>query len=64
MNNFESFNIKCIPCIENFDANMLENVPSNLIRSDDFTHDGFPVELVYRLLVPENITNWKIFDHH
>ena len=63
MYKFESFNIKSIPHIENFDANMLENESSNLSPSDDFTHDIFSVELIYRPLILYNITNWRIFDY-
>ena len=59
---FEAFNIKSIPRIENYDANMLVNVASNLSPSDDFTHEIFSMELIYRPLVPDNITNWRIFD--
>ena len=62
MSNLEEFIIKSMPHIENYDANMLENVASNLSPSDDFTHDNFFVELIYRSSVPDNITNWKIFD--
>jgi ribonuclease HI len=62
MNKFEAFNIKSIPHIENCDVDMLENVASNLILSDDFTHDIFFVELIYRPSIPSNITNWRIFD--
>ena len=62
MSKFEAFNIKSIPRTENFDGDMLANVASNLSASDDFSHDIFFVELIYRMSVPKNITNWRIFD--
>ena len=58
MSKFESLNINSIPHTENFNADMLENVASSLRPSDDFTHDIFFVELIYKLSVPDNITNW------
>ena len=58
MSKFQEFNIKSIPHIENYDANMLENVVSNLSPSDDFTHDKIYVELIYRSTIADNITNW------
>lgn len=63
MSKFEAFNIKCIPRIENYDVDMLENVASNLSLSDDFTHDIFSMELIYKPLVPNNITNWLTFEY-
>ena len=62
MSMFEAFNIKSIPHTEKYDADILENVASNLSPSDDFTHDTFSVELIYGSSIPENITTWKIFD--
>ena len=36
---------------------MLANAASNLCLSDDFSHDKFSIELIYRLLILDNITN-------
>ena len=41
----------------NSEADMLANAASNLCPSDDFYHDIFSVELIYR----HNITNWRVF---
>jgi hypothetical protein len=41
---------------------MLANVASNLFPSDDFSHDRFFVELIYRPSILDNITNWKVFE--
>ena len=46
----------------NSEANMLANVASNLCPSDDFSHDIFSIELIYRLSIPDNITNWRVFE--
>ena len=41
---------------------MLANAASNLCPSDDFSHDKFSVELIYRPSIPDNITNWRVFE--
>ena len=41
---------------------MLANADSNLCPSDDFSHDKFSVELIYRSLIPDNFTNWRVFE--
>ena len=46
----------------NSEADMLSNVTSNLCPSDGFSHDRFSVELIYRSLIPDNITNWSVFE--
>ena len=45
----------------NFEADMLANPTSNLFPSDYFSHDKFFVELIYRLSIPNTITNWRVF---
>ena len=62
MNKFEAFNIKYIPCSMNYEYDILANEASNHSTSDDFTSDKFYVELIYRMLISDNITNWRIFD--
>ena len=62
MNKFEAFNIKSMPRTLNHEADMLSNVASNLCPSDDFSHDKFSFELIYRPLIPDNITNWRVFE--
>ena len=62
INKFESFNIKSIPRSKHSEANMLANVASNLSPSDDFTHDKFLIEFIYRPSILDNITSWRIFD--
>ena len=62
MHKFEAFNIRSIPHSLNSEADMLANVGSNLCPSDDFCQDKFSTELIYRLLIPDNITNWRVFE--
>ena len=62
MYKFEAFNIRSNPRSLNFEANMLANATSNLCPSNDFSHDNFLVELIYRSLILDNITNWRIFE--
>jgi hypothetical protein len=51
---FNIFNITFIPHSQNIDADILANVSSRLIPPDD----GFPVEIIFRPSMPDNITNW------
>ena len=46
----------------NSKEDMLANAVSNLCPSDDFSHDKFSVELIYRSSIPDNITNWRVFE--
>ena len=36
--------------------------PTNLCPSDDFSHDKFYVELIYRMPIPDNVMNWRVFE--
>ena len=63
MHKFESFNIRSIPHLLNSKEDMLANVASNLCPSNDFSHDKFSVELIYRSSIPDNITNWRVFEY-
>ena len=46
----------------NFEADMLDNAASNLCPSDDFSHNFFYVELIYKAPILDNITNWRVFE--
>jgi hypothetical protein len=41
---------------------LLANVASRLIPSDGLMPDTFSVELLYMPSIPNNITNWRVFD--
>ena len=60
---FTSFEIKYVPRAHNSDENLLANVVSNLIPSEEFSHERFSIELLFRPYVPDNITNWRVFNH-
>ena len=46
----------------NSEVDMLAKVASNLCLSDDFSHDNFFVELIYRSSISDNIMNWRVFE--
>ena len=46
----------------NSKVDMLANATSNLCPRDDFSHDRFYVELIYRSSNLDNITNWRVFE--
>jgi hypothetical protein len=57
-----AFEIKYIPRALNSNADLLANVASKLIPSEEFSHDRFSIELLFRPYVPDNITNWRVFN--
>ena len=46
----------------NSEEDILANLASNHCPSDNFSHDIFSVELIYRSSIPDNITNWRVFE--
>jgi hypothetical protein len=62
INSFDAFNISLVPRSLNFDVDLLANVASRIIHSENLLHDTFSVELLYRPLIPDNVTNWRVFD--
>ena len=61
---FEAFNINSIPHYLNQEADLLANVASRLILSKGMLADSFFVELLFRPSIPDNIVNWRVFDHN
>jgi hypothetical protein len=57
-----AFNISHVPRSLNYDAYLLANVASRLIPSEGIMPDTFSVELLYKPSVPDNVTNWRVFD--
>jgi len=55
---FDAFNITSLPSDQNIDAYILANSTSRLMPPDD----GFSIEMMFRIFVPNNITNWRVFD--
>eukprot|EP00253_Pinus_taeda_P026383 PITA_26383 len=60
---FLAFNISPIPRSQNATADFLANSASKLLPSEDYSPDRFSVELIFRPSVPDNITNWRVFNH-
>lgn len=40
----------------------MANVASKLIPLEDFSPDRFSIELIFRPSIPNNITNWRVFN--
>ena len=59
---FFSFNMCSIPHYLNVDVDLLANVASQLIPSENFEPNAFYVELIYRPSIPDNVTNWRVFN--
>jgi hypothetical protein len=59
------FTIYCLsshlPHSLNYDVNLLVNVASRIIPSQNLLHDTFSVELLYKPSIPDNMTNWIFF---
>ena len=59
---FISFNISSIPRLQNVSADLLANIASRLIPSEDFSPDRFSIELIFKPSIADNITNWRVFN--
>jgi ribonuclease HI len=62
INKFSAFNINSIPRSSNAEADLLANVASKLLPADGLSPNAFSVELLFRPSIPDNITNWRVFD--
>jgi hypothetical protein len=62
INNFSAFNINSIPRSNNTEADLLANVACKLLPAEGLSPNAFSVELLFRPSVPDNITNWRVFD--
>ena len=59
---FDAFDIKSIPRFQNQEADLLANVASRLIPSENFSPNVFSIELLFRPSILDNITNWHVFN--
>ena len=64
MNKFSAFNINSIPRLNNLQDDLLANAASKLFSVEGLSPNAFSVELLFRPFVPENITNWSVFDEN
>lgn len=62
INIFFVFNIIAIPKFENKEANSLAIISSRLSPLEYYEASKFLVELLYRTSVPNNVTNWNLFE--
>jgi ribonuclease HI len=62
INKFSSFNINSIPRSSNVEADLLANVASKLLPADGLSPSAFSMELLFRPSIPDNITNWRVFE--
>jgi hypothetical protein len=46
----------------NYDVDILASVASKVFPSKGIMPKTFSVELLYKHLIPENITNWRVFE--
>lgn len=60
---FIAFNISSIPRLQNASVDLLANVASKLIPSEEYSPDRFSIKLIFRSSIPDNVTNWRIFNH-
>ena len=44
-------------------VDLLANIASKLIPSEDYNPKKFFIELIFRPSIPDNFTNWWIFSH-
>lgn len=56
------FNIIIVPRVENRKVESFGTNVSQLIHLEDYEVNGFLVELIFKPLVPDNVTNWRVFD--
>jgi hypothetical protein len=59
---FLAFNINSIPRLSNSEDDLLANVTSKLFPTEGLSMNAFSIELLFRPLIPNNITSWRVFD--
>ena len=59
---FEAFNITAVPMTKNTLADSLATTTSRLSPLEDYEASRFTVELLYKPSIPNNISNWKVFE--
>jgi hypothetical protein len=59
---FEAFNITVVPRTKNTLVDSLATAASRLSPLEDYEASRFTVELLYKPSVPNNISNWKVFE--
>jgi ribonuclease HI len=62
MHKFSAFNINSIPILNNFEVDLLANVASKLLPAEGLSPNAFSIELLFKTSIPNNVTNWRVFD--
>jgi len=50
--------------LQNASVDLLANVVSKLVPSEDYSLDRFSIEMFFRPSIPDNITNWRVFNDY
>ena len=56
--NFNAFNINSIPRLQNATTDLLATYVARLVP----TNNKCSIELIFRPSIPDNVTNWRVFD--
>jgi hypothetical protein len=59
---FEAFNITTIPREKNIIVDSLATFASILSPLEDYEASQFTLDLLYKPSMPNNISNWKVFE--
>jgi hypothetical protein len=59
---FQAFNITFIPLSKNILVDSLATIASRLSPLKYYEASRFSIELLYNPYVPDNITNWRVFE--
>ena len=60
---FTTFYISLVPRLQNASVDLLANVASRLIPPKEFSLDRISIELGFRPSIPDNVTNWRVFNN-
>jgi hypothetical protein len=59
---FEDFNIVVIPRIKNTLVDSFTTAASKMSPLEDYEASRFTMDFLYKLSVPNNISNWRVFE--
>jgi ribonuclease HI len=62
IDNFEAFNITTVPRMQNTLVDSLYTMASILSPLEEYEASTFAVEMIFKPSVPNNISNWKVFE--
>jgi hypothetical protein len=62
INKFQAFNITFIPLSKNILVDSLATIAPRLYPLKDYDSSRIFIDLLYKPYVPDNITNWRVFE--